>query len=80
MTCNMKGKIRRIACLVGLLLILAGLCVGGYPIVSNWYCEYQAGKEISVCVVCMLPCMFYSDSRLHLSVVIHTDLQPDAKQ
>ena len=42
----MKGKIRRIACLVGLLLILAGLCVGGYPIVSNWYCEYQAGKEI----------------------------------
>lgn len=42
----MKGKIRRIACLVGLLLILAGLCVGGYPIVSNWYCEYQAQKEI----------------------------------
>lgn len=43
----MKSKIRRFFLLVGVLFVLGGGCVVGYPYVSNWISEYEAEAVIS---------------------------------
>ncbi|MDO4307039.1 MAG: class C sortase [Eubacteriales bacterium] len=42
----MKNKIRKFFLLVGVLFVLGGGCVVGYPYVSNWISEYEAEEVI----------------------------------